>query len=559
MRPASKPTATFRLAAIFLLGVGSYAQPVSLTLADALRFAEGRSEQVAIARAVERSAVAEEVRARAQLFPLLQGSFSYTRTLASQFSSAFGAEESGPPQACPPLTVDPTAPIEQRVAEVERVLNCPPDGFFGLGGDAFRNLPFGRTNIWQTGFSFSQALYTGGRISALRRQAAFGTRAASIQADSTNAQFQLDVTEAFYNAGLAEDLVVAAQAAVQQAEKTLEFVRLGFSVGRLPEFEVLRAAVALGNQSPIVTRSEAARREAYLRLKQLLELPPSTEISVNAELASIDLPVPAPFADRFRNAQPLTGIEDRAPLRQAAEEVQQREAGIRLARSQRFPSINLVSQYGLIAYPSSFLPTARDQVRNDWTVGVSLQVPLLEFGRIRADEIAAGAALEQSLSQRKLTRELAVLDTHIAVNQLQAAQEEWKASAGVVDQAVRAYEIAELRYEQGISTQLELNDVRIALLQARINRSEAARNLQIARATVALIRDLPLNPARTSPASRAASQGMPGGRANAGAVQGLSGISGQPASPVPVIGGAAAGANLNNPRLAPSLNPGGPP
>ena len=34
----------------------------------------------------------------------------------------------------------------------------------------------------------------------------------------------------------------------------------------------------------------------------------------------------------------------------------------------------------------------------------------------------------------------------------------WEATAGTVQQAVRAYEIAELRYREGVSTQLELAD-----------------------------------------------------------------------------------------------------
>jgi outer membrane protein TolC len=310
---------------------------------------------------------------------------------------------------------------------------------------------------------------------------------------SAKAQSLLEVTQAFYDAVLSDSLIEIARAALLQAEKTLEFARLGFSVGQLSEFEVLRAQVTRSNQIPEVTRRMAARDEAYLRLKQMLELPPETSLRLIADLASDELPLPEPFAGQFGKVNPLADIDARMPVRQAEAQVIAREAGVAIARSQRLPNINIVSQYGLVAYPEGFLPAARNQFRNNWTVGASLQLPILTFGRIEADEIVAESGLQQARAQRKQTRELALLDANVAMNQLRAAQEEWRASAGTVEQAQRAYEIAELRYREGISNLLELNDARIAFQQARASRAEAARNLQVSRVRVVLLPLLPLS------------------------------------------------------------------
>jgi hypothetical protein len=43
-----------------------------------------------------------------------------------------------------------------------------------------------------------------------------------------------------------------------------------------------------------------------------------------------------------------------------------------------------------------------------------------------------------------------------------------------------------------VSTQLELADSRLLLVQAEANRAQAARDLQVARARIALLPDLPL-------------------------------------------------------------------
>jgi hypothetical protein len=90
------------------------------------------------------------------------------------------------------------------------------------------------------------------------------------------------------------------------------------------------------------------------------------------------------------------------------------------------------------------------------------------------------------------TRELALVDSRTAQEELTASLATWEASAGTVQQAQRAYEIAELRYREGVSTQLELSDARLLLVQAQATRAQAARDVQVARARVALLPDLPI-------------------------------------------------------------------
>ena len=125
-------------------------------------------------------------------------------------------------------------------------------------------------------------------------------------------------------------------------------------------------------------------------------------------------------------------------------------------------------------------------------MGATLNVPVLTGGRQRGDEQVARAELEQARLQLRQTEELAELDTRSAWAELLAARAAWEASAGTVQQATRAYEIANVRFGAGVSTQLELSDARLLLQQADANRALAARDLQVARARVALLPDLPI-------------------------------------------------------------------
>lgn len=456
-----------------------------LTLDEALKQAVEKSAAVDAARAGESRADADIQRADSQKLPQINFAGSYDRTLASEFSGAF--ESIGPP--CAPLAVDPSKPLGDRVAEIERAATC---GAFGAGGGLdFSTLPFGQRNVYRVTLNFAQAVYAGGRIKAQRTQAELGRQVASLGTDAATAQVQLDVTRAFYDAALADRLVAIAEAGEKQAEAAYQQARLNVEAGRQPEFEMLRAQVTRDNQKPVVIRRRADRDLAYLRLRQLLELPPTDAFVVDADLESEKLAPPEPLAAAFATALEAAAI-DRNGTRQAQALVQVREAGVTVAQAERKPSVNILSSYGRVGYPSDgFLPGAGD-FRTNWTVGATLTIPVFNGFRLKADELAARADLAEAKARLEQSREVAELEVAASKQDLAAAEAVWEASAATIQQAERAYEIAELRYKEGISTQLELQDSRLALQLAQANRAMAARDVQIARARLALLPNLPL-------------------------------------------------------------------
>jgi outer membrane protein TolC len=462
-----------------------------LSLDDVLALAERVSERVQIAEAGVMRAESEQVRARSEWLPQLSASAAYDRALASEFEGIFDA--AGP--ACTPFTLNPQAPLGDRVAEIERTLrDCPPAGnLFGGGeGEDGASLPFGRKNTYRLNLVFAQNVYTGGRLTAQRDQARLGRDSAVLALGSARAQLALDVAQAYYDAVLSDRLVSIAEATLAQAQGTAEQVRQQREVGRAAEFDLVRAQVTRDSQRPEVIRRRNARDVAYLRLKQLLDLPLDTTLQLGANLEDAVLPIPATrLANAIATAEAGAASEAaRTAIAQAQNDVRQSEAAVRIARSQRLPSVSLSSSYGRVAYPSGLDGFA--DWRTNWTLGIAAQVPLFTGGRIRADEMAARANLGETEARLQLTRELATLDSASTRLELANARSAWEAMAGTVQQARRAYEIAELRYREGVSTQLELSDARLLLQQAQANQAQAARDVQLARVRLALLPELPL-------------------------------------------------------------------
>lgn len=461
---------------LFPLAVSAQTGPLGpLTLEQVLELAEARSETIAIARAGIRRAEGEEARARSGLFPQLNVAVSYDRALASEFEGVFDNVNFGAPEGADPAPAD----------------------------DGLEDLPFGRKNTWRVNLSFSQNLFSGGRIGAERQMAIAGRETASIGLTTSRAQLLFEATQAYYDAALSARLVAIAEASLGQATATLRQTEAAFQAGTQPEFEVLRARVSRDTQNPNLIRQRANREIALLRLKQLLDLPPESPIEL-ADALSDNVVAPSPvFASRVLPIEAAISVSDpvqvaltapapqveRAPVKEAATTVRLREAALASVKAQRMPSVALTSTYGRVGYPSNVVPVLD---RLNWNVGVTMQVPVLTGGRQRADEMVAEAQLEQTRVQLRRVEELAALDTRSALAELIAARASWEATAGTVQQATRAYEIAEVRYQAGVSTQLELSDSRLLLQQAEANRAQAGRDLQVARARVALLPDLPV-------------------------------------------------------------------
>jgi len=304
------------------------------------------------------------------------------------------------------------------------------------------------------------------------------------------AQLTLDVTQAYYDAALSERLLLIARGTLLLADSTYEQTRLARQVGAQPEFDVLRAQVSRDNQRAVVIQRESDRETAFLRLKQLLNLPLSQALTLSTPVDDSILPV-VPALDTVVNRTLDTATASRAPVRQAEASVEEQEQRLRVARAERYPAVTLSSSFARLGYPSDVFPSWNDFV-TDWTVGLTVKVPLFTGGRIGGSVKSASATAEDSRIRLRQTRERTEVDTRTALERLRAATAAWEASQGTVAQAERAYAIAEIRFREGISTQTELADARLALEQARANRATAGRDLQTSRVRVALLPDLPL-------------------------------------------------------------------
>lgn len=454
--------------------------PLTISLADAIRMAAGVSHIVKSAEAGTQRARGLQQQARAQYFPQLTATAGYQRTIQSQFEE-----------------------IQKR----DQASNN--NGGNNGGSDSSSTGGFGgitkifASPVTQTlQLNFSQNVFTAGRVEAANAQAEAARTAAEIGLDAAKAQMALDVAQAYYDAVAAAQLADIADSTLAQAERSLQHTTLAHEVGSASEFDMLRARVARDNQRPVAIQNRGGREISLLRLRQLLGIPLSQPIALTTPIRDSGIPAaqtgmalaqPVEIPGANRTVTPDTAAAHRATVRQAAANVEAQHSALRAAKWQRLPSVSVTSTYQRFGYPDgSFVPASLGEFYPNWTVTAGLSFPIFTGGRLAGDRMVAEANLieaEETLAQAK---EFAALDARTAVIQLEQAQSAYAASVGTDEQAARAYRIAEVRQQEGISTQVELQQSRTQYEQARLNRVVAAKELEMARLRVALLKDLPL-------------------------------------------------------------------
>jgi outer membrane protein TolC len=491
----------------------SSARPLSLD--EAIRLAARESEALQIARAGVTRADGLQKQARSLYLPQVNSNLAYARTLRSQFSALSDVGATDTTTAPKPQAVcAPTIPANATAAERQAALNQASTCAAAQGID-FSSVGFGARNQYTLGLSVSQSVFSGGRNSGQNAAANAGRRSAEIEVIAQRAQLALDVTQAYFDAVLGDRLVVIADTTLQQTEELLRQTQLARRVGNQSEFELLRATVSRDNQRPVLINRQGARDIAYLRLKQLLNLPldaplalttpidePTTVTRViarnaQAEALTVDSLAPPPAPD--------TATANRAPVRESEQALRAQEGLLKVAQADRLPSVALSTNYQRLYFPNNFTPNL-SQFSENWTVGGSVGLALFSGGRISGQVEVARANVDDARARLQQTRELAALDTRVALNQLQIAEASFAASRGTSQLAQRAYTIDQLRYREGISTQTDLTQSRLQFEQAEANRALSARDLAVARARVQLIRDLPINQAGLGAAAQIQTQ-----------------------------------------------------
>ncbi len=485
----------------------------ALTLDEAFRLAEPSSDDVRIAQNAATRARGQYLQTRAAVLPQITASANYSHIIQNQFTAITKRFAPAPNPNAPP---DTTKPVFNPISVL-----------------------FSSPNTITLGLQASQPLYLDGRFQLANRVAKANEDVYRYGLRTARAKLRYDIASAYFDAVIADKFLQIAESSLVQTERTLRQTTLQRQVGTVAEYDLLRSRVAVDAQRPLLIQAQQNRDIATLQLKQLLNLPLTEPINLATPIQDADMDRALAESHLDNDARPTAGSglsamtestlpklnprdtapESRAAVQQAQALLEVQKGALRQAQLQQVPVLNLTTNYQRLAYPtnSNIIPRTLADFYPAWTVGLGFSVPIWTSGRITGDKLVARANVADAEARLHQGQRAASLDVQLALKSLEQSEANWLASIGTEEQADKALRIADVRYTNGISTQLELSDIRNLLIQSQANRLSAAKALQLARLRITLLRDLPLGSGGGT--ATASASGSPTQSTSAGSTQ----------------------------------------
>ena len=309
---------------------------------------------------------------------------------------------------------------------------------------------------------------------------------ASLQQEETAADVTFQVRQAYWNAALQSRLLVIAVDNLDQARQHLREVQLYQQAGTRAEYDLLRAQVDAANQEPAVVAARNGSDIARLEVKRLLDLPADQPLVLVTTLDSPDATIPVVVSDSL-------GGPDRPGLAAADATVRVEQELLKVARADRWPTLAVTTTYNEQAFPTNVFP-GFDQFLQGWNGEVKLSFPIFVGFRTAGKVEQARADLSRAQAQRDQMYRQVDLQVAQARAEVDRARALLAARHQTVRQGVRAQHLASVRYTNGMATQLDVSDARVAALQAEVNEVQATRDYFVALAQLerALGRPVPV-------------------------------------------------------------------
>ncbi len=351
-------------------------------------------------------------------------------------------------------------------------MTLPPE----LGGGAIK---LGDDETWNYGASAYKSLYSAGRNEALRALARVGSATAELNAAAVRRQIALATTELFCGIVQTQGLLRVAEQNEQRAEEQFQIAAARVAAGVAPQFDQLRAEVEVANAHQGVISARTAVATAKSQLKNLLaiDVPRPIEIKPPAE--------PVLLAVDWHACRELAS-QTREEIKIAQQQVTAAEQSVRLARAARGVNLGAIAVYTR----QSAGGFSEDY---SWSLGVQASKPILDGGSSRSQQRQADEQLKQALLLQQQTTELVALDVWQAVLALDEAKAKLASTAKTVEQAEEGLRLAQIRYEAGVGTPVEVTDARTALSAAETNHVNAVYSYRIAKARLARAVGVPAN------------------------------------------------------------------
>lgn len=443
-----------------------------LSLDDVLRIALSENVSVKVAdKEIQRAKYAQRG-SYAALFPSIDGSASYQRTIKKQvmymdfdMSSMMGGG-AGAGVDIPGMGGSEDQETPQTKASGS-----------GSGSKSGGGIEVGRWNTYSAGVSAAMPLVN----AQLWKSLAISAQDVELAVEKARAS-RLDmvsqVKQSYFAVLLAKEAFEVYRGVYENALANFQQTERRYKVEKASELEYTRAKATVENAIPNVYNAESSVILALWQLKAVMGIDLDENIDVSGSLEDY---AQSMYFDIHENED--VSLDRNSTMKQLAIQAEELANTVKLQKYASLPSLNLAFSYSLNAMTNDFKFS-----EYKWSpysfVGLSLSVPIFAGGkRYHAVKQAQVQLGEFELQKANTERQLKIAIRQY-LSQMETAMKNRTAAEGAVKTADKAYSIAEKSYNVGRSTITELNDAQLALTQAKLGVSQAIYNFVVAKTSL---------------------------------------------------------------------------
>jgi len=325
-----------------------------------------------------------------------------------------------------------------------------------LGNDKMKLYP---EDMYNATFSVNQNLYDFGKTSKNLALDEKSKKLVQLTVDQAKQQVSMAVMGTFYTISFLQEAIQIKDDQLNTLNEHLQFVQKKAATGSATQYDIMTTKVRMSVIENQKTDLQTALQIQISQLNSYLGKPQSNPVLLKKDLQVQQM---IPSVDSLCNV----AFANRNELKMALQKESIAKSRLNVIKVQNNPSLNFVANGG---FKNGYLNSSFEDVgKLNFAVGVGLKVPLFDANRSKYTKIQANAYFEENQQETELMRRSITNEIVESRANAEAALKKVKQSELQLQQALQAYNLAEVSYKAGAVTNLDLLDSNTAVSESKL-------------------------------------------------------------------------------------------
>lgn len=306
-------------------------------------------------------------------------------------------------------------------------------------------------------FSVHQNIYDFGKTDRNVALASESKKLSETSVEQVKQSLSIRAIQVYYTLEYLQEAIKIKEEQLRTLNEHLDFVLKRKETGSATDFEVLSTKVKISAIESQRLDLEVSREVQLSELNALLGLPAETPHVVQESIKVIQTTVPADsmLVYAFRNRNEMLLAKEKEQL--AGMKVEQ-------VKQQNNPSLFFTANGGA---RNGYIPETK-KIKANYVVGLGINIPIFDATRKKYNVLKASSTVEATSLETEITRRKISSDVVESESRLRTASKKIAQAGLQLQQAEEALQLAEVSYEAGVITNLDLLDANTAVSESRL-------------------------------------------------------------------------------------------